>query len=62
MGHRLTLLTLTPAVPLFYALAAHIEVEEHELFSAAMLGFDEEEWEALERAHRAVGVPVAALE
>jgi hypothetical protein len=30
--------------PAFYALAAHIQVEEMELFPAAMLGFDDEEW------------------
>jgi hemerythrin-like domain-containing protein len=43
----------------FYELAAHIEVEELELFPAAMLGFDEEEWADLERAHRAAGVTAA---
>jgi hemerythrin-like domain-containing protein len=37
----------------FYALAAHIEVEEMELFPAAMLGFDEQEWDAMDGAHRA---------
>jgi hemerythrin-like domain-containing protein len=37
----------------FYALAAHIEQEEMELFPAAMLGFDQEEWSATEEAHRA---------
>jgi hemerythrin-like domain-containing protein len=37
----------------FYALAAHIEVEEMELFPAAMLGFDQEEWGATSDAHRA---------
>jgi hemerythrin-like domain-containing protein len=31
----------------FYALAAHIEHEETELFPAAMLSFDDEEWESL---------------
>ena len=36
----------------FYALAAHIETEELELFPAAMLGFDEEEWNATGDAHR----------
>lgn len=36
-----------------YALAAHIEVEEMELFPAAMLGFDDEEWDAMDSAHRA---------
>lgn len=35
----------------FYALAAHIEVEEMELFPAAMLGFDDEEWDAMTDAH-----------
>lgn len=37
----------------FYSLAAHIEVEEMELFPAAMLGFDDEEWDAMDAAHRA---------
>jgi hemerythrin-like domain-containing protein len=42
----------------FYALAAHIEVEEMELFPAAMLGFDDEEWDAVNGAHRAAtGAP-----
>ena len=47
----------------FYALAAHIEDEEMELFPAAMLGFDDEEWEATSGAHRAVhdaAVPAAS--
>jgi hypothetical protein len=35
----------------FYALAAHIEVEEMELFPAAMLRFDDEEWLAMDAAH-----------
>jgi hemerythrin-like domain-containing protein len=38
----------------FYALAAHIEDEEMELFPAAMLGFEDDEWEATSDAHRAV--------
>lgn len=38
----------------FYALAAHIEDEEMELFPAAMLGFDDDEWDATSDAHRAV--------
>ena len=38
----------------FYALAAHIEEEEMELFPAAMLGFDEREWDATSDAHLAV--------
>jgi hemerythrin-like domain-containing protein len=37
--------------PDFYALAAHIEVEEMELFSAAMLRFDEREWDHLTAVH-----------
>lgn len=37
----------------YYELAAHIEVEEMELFSSAMLRFDEEEWDAMDEAHRA---------
>jgi hemerythrin-like domain-containing protein len=37
----------------FYALAAHIEEEEMELFPAAMLGFDQEEWSSTRDAHRA---------
>lgn len=35
----------------FYALAAHIEVEEMELFPAAMLSFDDDEWDAMDDAH-----------
>jgi len=38
----------------FLALAAHIEEEELELFSAAMLWFDDDEWNAAGAAHRAV--------
>jgi hemerythrin-like domain-containing protein len=38
----------------FYALASHVEDEEMELFPAAMLGFDEREWDATRDAHRAV--------
>jgi hemerythrin-like domain-containing protein len=44
----------------FYALAAHIEDEEMELFPAAMLGFDDEEWGATSDAHRAVDAAAAA--
>lgn len=44
----------------FYALAAHIEEEEMELFSAAMLRFDEDDWAATNSAHCAVE-PVAPL-
>ena len=35
----------------YFALAAHIEEEETELFPWAMFGFDDEEWEAMTRAH-----------
>lgn len=46
----------------FYALAAHIEDEEMELFPAAMLGFDDEEWGVTGDAHRAVDAgPAAAV-
>jgi hemerythrin-like domain-containing protein len=43
----------------FYALAAHIEVEETELFPAAMFGFDDEEWDAVDGAHRSVSAAPA---
>jgi hypothetical protein len=60
--HRELHRTLTTAGfdrPAFYALAAHIENEEMELFPAAMLGFDDEEWDALDDAHRAAaGAPM----
>lgn len=35
----------------YYALAAHIEEEEMELFSGARFTFDEDEWEAMSAAH-----------
>ena len=35
----------------FYALAAHIEDEEMELVPAAMFGFDDDGWEAMDAAH-----------
>ena len=38
----------------FYALAAHIETEETELFPFAMLRFDEKEWDVTSDVHRAV--------
>jgi hemerythrin-like domain-containing protein len=38
----------------FYALAAHVEEEELELFSSAMLRFDEESWQRLEQVHHDV--------
>jgi hemerythrin-like domain-containing protein len=34
----------------YYALAAHIEEEEMELFPAAMFAFDDDEWDDLARA------------
>ena len=37
----------------YYALAAHIEVEELELFSAARFSFDERDWDAMADAHAA---------
>lgn len=37
----------------YYALAAHVEDEETDLFPAARFAFDEEEWALLEAAHRA---------
>lgn len=44
----------------FYALAAHIEDEEMELFPAAMFGFADEEWGATSDAHRAADAAAAA--
>lgn len=45
----------------YFALAAHIEVEELELFSVSQFAFGEEEWEEMEQAHHAAahqfGVP-----
>jgi hemerythrin-like domain-containing protein len=35
-----------------YALAAHIEHEEMELFPDAMFGFEDDAWDALDAAHR----------
>ncbi|MBX7159851.1 MAG: hypothetical protein K1X95_06120 [Acidimicrobiia bacterium] len=37
----------------YYELAAHIEVEELELFSAARFSFDEHDWDAMAGAHAA---------
>lgn len=37
----------------YFALAAHIEEEEMELFSGAMFAFDEDEWERMESSHHA---------
>lgn len=36
----------------YFALAAHVEQEEMELFPDAMFGFDDDAWEALDLAHR----------
>lgn len=45
----------------YFALAAHIEEEELELFSGARFAFDEEEWDEMALAHHAAahefGVP-----
>jgi hemerythrin-like domain-containing protein len=38
----------------FYALAAHIEQEEMELFPAAMFSFDDDQWATLETTQRSV--------
>jgi hemerythrin-like domain-containing protein len=38
----------------YYALAAHIEAEETEVFPMAMFGFDNTMWADMERAHRLV--------
>lgn len=35
----------------YFALAAHIEEEEMELFPGAMFAFDDEDWEAMARSH-----------
>lgn len=37
----------------YFALAAHIEEEEMELFPAAMFAFDDDGWDELTRAHEA---------
>ena len=39
----------------FYALAAHIENEEMELFPAAMFAFEDEDWAALQAVARQPG-------
>jgi hemerythrin-like domain-containing protein len=38
----------------YYALAAHIEAEESEVFPMAMFGFDNIMWDDMEHAHRHV--------
>ena len=45
----------------FYALAAHIEDEEMELFPAAMLRFDDDEWDATSEVHLHVDAPAVGL-
>jgi hemerythrin-like domain-containing protein len=47
----------------YYALAAHVEQEEMELFPAAMFAFDDEAWDELDDVHRAVddALPAAAV-
>lgn len=37
----------------YFALAAHVEEEETELFPAAMFAFDDDSWDGLARAHEA---------
>lgn len=37
----------------YLALAAHIEQEEMELFPGAMFAFEDEDWDAIDAAHRA---------
>lgn len=41
----------------YYALAAHVEEEELELFSSAMLAFDEDVWAELDAVHEAAVRP-----
>lgn len=48
-GLKATLLDGTFDRRTYYALAAHIEEEEMELFPAAMFGFDDEAWAVLAR-------------
>jgi hemerythrin-like domain-containing protein len=38
----------------YYALAAHAEAEENELFPVALFGFDDQDWAQMEAVHRAV--------
>lgn len=44
----------------YFALAAHIEQEESELFSAAMFAFDDEQWDQMLDVHRAADPAHAA--
>lgn len=41
--------------PAYFALAAHIEQEELELFPMAMFGFDDDLWDDLDAIHREAG-------
>lgn len=41
----------------YYALAAHIEQEEMELFPEAMFAFDDDEWDEVDAAHRRAEAP-----
>lgn len=38
----------------YYALAAHAEAEENELFPVALFGFDDVDWEEMDSVHRSV--------
>ncbi len=38
----------------YYALAAHVETEEYEIFPMAMFGFDDKLWDEMDAAHRSV--------
>lgn len=44
----------------YYALAAHVEQEEMELFPAAMFAFDDDEWNELASAHQQATTPTTA--
>lgn len=39
----------------YYALAAHAEAEENELFPVALFGFDDRDWADMAAAHAAAG-------
>lgn len=41
----------------YYALAAHVEQEEMELFPAAMFAFDDDAWDRLDALHAAPALP-----
>lgn len=44
----------------YYALAAHIEVEELELFSGAMWRFDDGEWDEMGQAHEIANAAISS--